>query len=235
MTPINSQGKSQPQTLNIDALMQCTWLLVVELRQGATVPDMARLMELGASQVAFVRQKLQHAGISQRTIDHISLAQCALLDETVLNCVNDLGHSSWAGEPLQARFFNRHQAGVSLYEDMRDVLREPAPDPQVLVMFQRVLALGFQGQYRDQTAPERAQLLAALNERAPPLVLERALPAQRGQGPHGFARGWLRTPLLHALAGGLLLLATWYSMDRQLGVLLQTLLLPLLPTLPGQV
>jgi type VI secretion system protein ImpK len=199
------------------------------------VPDMARLTELGASQVAFVRQKLQHAGISQRTIDHISLAQCALLDETVLNCVNDQGHSSWAGEPLQARFFKRHQAGVSLYEDMREVLREPASDPQVLAMFQRVLALGFHGQYSGQNAPERTQLLAALNEQVPPLVLERALPTQRGTGRQGFARGWLRAPLLHALTGGLLLLATWYSMDRQLGVLLQTLLLPLLPILPGQV
>ena len=62
------------------------------------------------------------------------------LDETVLTFAQKDDQAAWA-KPLQAEFFNHHQAGEFLYEDMQAVLGDPAPDRQVLTVFQRVLML----------------------------------------------------------------------------------------------
>ena len=80
--------------VDIDALLQDTYLLVVELRQGASVPRSQDLSQLCVEQVEHVRQQLKAAGLSQRSIDHISHAQCALLDETVLTCAEGDAHAS---------------------------------------------------------------------------------------------------------------------------------------------
>ena len=161
---LNTSKKHTAAAVDIDALLQDSFLLVVQLRQGASAHNGKQLKALCVKQVEYVSHSLKEAGLNQRSIDHISHAQCALLDETMLNCVKDDAgaHAQWASEPLQAKFFNRHQAGEFLYEDMREVLREPAPDLQVLTAFQRVLMLGFQGRYRNANDPERLQLAALL-------------------------------------------------------------------------
>ncbi|MNK85848.1 hypothetical protein D3C87_1057430 [compost metagenome] len=210
--------------VDIDALLQDSYLLVVELRQGASAQNSDAVKALCVQQVERVRQSLEEAGLAQRSIDHISHAQCALLDETMLTLTLDKAHANWASEPLQTKFFNRHQAGVFLYEDMREVLREPAPDPLVLTAFQRVLTLGFKGRYADIDDPEREQLLTALNERVAPLKLHR-----RSTATVSGSRGMtlfpgVRSPLVNTLAVGLLLVVLWYGLDQWLGGLAATLL-----------
>jgi type VI secretion system protein ImpK len=211
-------------TVDIDALLQDSYLLVVELRQGASAQNSDEVKALCVQQVERVRQSLEEAGLAQRSIDHISHAQCALLDETMLNLTHDDAHSRWASEPLQTRFFNRHQAGVFLYEDMREVLREPAADPLVLTAFQRVLTLGFKGRYADINDPEREQLLAALNDRVAPLPLHRRSTATLSGGQGMTRLPQLRSPLVNAVAAGLLLVGVWYALDQWLGGLVATLL-----------
>jgi len=76
-TPSNAQTAA---AVDIDALLQDTYLLVVELRQGASVQPGRELGELCVEQVEQTRQRLELAGLSPRSIDHISHAQCALLD-----------------------------------------------------------------------------------------------------------------------------------------------------------
>jgi type VI secretion system protein ImpK len=219
--------KQTATAVDIDALLQDSYLLVVELRQGASAQNSHDLSQRCAEQIEHVRERLKHAGLSQRSIDHISHAQCALLDETVLNCAKDDAHALWASEPLQARFFSRHQAGEFLYEDMREVLREPAPDRHVLTAFQRVLMLGFQGRYHDMNDPEREQLLAALNAQVAPLELSHGLTTQAGVGRRIVSLHGLRSPLAHVLSAGLLLVGVWWGLDHLLGAVIATLL-------PGQ-
>jgi type VI secretion system protein ImpK len=206
--------------LDIDSLLHNSYLLVVELRQGASAQNSEQLWKLCAEQIEQVRQQLKEAGLSRRSIEHISHAQCALLDETLLSCAQKEAHAQWASEPLQAKFFSRHQAGESLYEDMREVLREPAPDQQVLTVFQRVLMLGFQGRYRDVNDPERAQLLEALNAQVAPLDINQTLPTQARDRIRWLPA--LRSPLAHAVAVGLLLLGVWWGLDHLLGGVIST-------------
>lgn len=209
--------------VDIDTLLQDSYLLVVELLHGTPVHSSEQLGVLCIQQIEYVRQQLEQAGLSQRSIDHISHAQCALLDETVLGHAKGVDHTKWANEPLQARFFNRHQAGEFLYEDMREMLREPAPDLHVLTAFQRVLMLGFKGRYRDLQDPEREQLVTALNARVAPLQLSQTLVAQSETSRHGATLAWLRYPLAHVVAAGLLLAAVWWGLDLMLGGLVATL------------
>jgi type VI secretion system protein ImpK len=199
--------------VDIDSLLQDSYLLVVELHQGASAQDTDKLITLCVQQVEQVRRLLKEAGLSQRSIDHISHAQCALLDETVLTCAKDDAHAKWAAEPLQARFFNRHQAGEFLFDDMREVLREPAPDIHVLTAFQRILVLGFQGRFRDMDDPERERLLAALNEQVAPLKPGRTFATQMSADQRMSEFLWSHSPLLNALAVGLLLAGVWFGLD----------------------
>lgn len=210
--------------VDIDELLQDTYLLVVELRQGASVSESAALSQLCVEQVEYVRQQLKLAGLSQRNIDHISHAQCALLDETVLTCTEGDAHADWASEPLQTKFFSRHQAGEFLYEEMREVLREPAPNRQVLTAFQRVLMLGFRGRYRDLGDPERERLLVALSAQITPLSISQSLVTQPAGGGWVASMDWLRSPLIHVMAAGLLLAATWWGLDHLLSGALASLL-----------
>lgn len=216
-------NKQLASAVAIDALLQDSYLLVVELRQKATIDNSKPFVALCTQQVEYVRQQLELAGLSQRSIDHISHAQCALLDETVLGCTGDTDHASWASEPLQAKFFNRHQAGEFLYEDMREVLRETAPDLHVLTAFHRVLMLGFQGRYRDINDPEREQLLATLSAQVAPFKPGQTIPTQVATGSRRATLPWPQSPLAQVLAAGLLLGATWWGLDHLLGGLVATL------------
>lgn len=222
MNPIESK-ETAAATVDIDSLLQDSYLLVVELLHGAPVKSSEQLTASCIKQVEYVRRQLEQAGLSQRSIDHICHAQCALLDETVLGCAQGEDHAKWANEPLQARFFNRHQAGEFLYEDMREVLREPAPDPLVLTAFQRVLMLGFKGRYRDLKDPEREQLLAALNACVGPLKLGQTIVTQGKRSSQNAMLVWLRYPLVQGLAAGMLVATVWWGLDQLLSDLIATL------------
>ena len=220
---LNPSSDPTSMSVDIDALLQDSYLLVVELRQGACALNTDKLSALCIKQIELVRRLLKEAGLSSRSIDHISHAQCALLDETVLGRGKDEDHAKWARKPLQARFFNRHQAGEFLYEDMREVLREPSADQHVLTAFHRVLMLGFQGRYRDANDPEREQLVVALAARVAPLKLSHTLPTHVNVGRRMKAFYWLRSPLAHVLAASLLLVGVWWGLDHLLNGVIASL------------
>jgi len=140
---------------------------VVELRQGTTVRHGMELYRHCQRQVELVRERLKDAGFSRESVEHITYAQCALLDETVLSRGGmDDGQAIWMKDPLQSHFFNTLQAGELLYERMKQVLQEPAPAQAVLTCFHRVLLLGFRGRYQDPAAPERCAAGNGGTERA---------------------------------------------------------------------
>ena len=209
------------QVLDVDQLLQDSYLLVVELQQGTALLDVARLRDLFVGQIEDVRRQLDDAGMSQADIDRISHAQCALLDETVLRWAQGEAHVRWASEPLQARFFSRHQAGEFLYEEMREQLRQPSANLQVLTVYQRVLMLGFCGRYRDVEAPEREQLLVQLNEQVDPMAPGHGLPTQ-SRPTAGFRVG--DSLLINGIVMMTVLLTAWWGLNQYLGGMVGRLL-----------
>ncbi|WP_060510922.1 type VI secretion system protein TssL, short form [Pseudomonas sp. NBRC 111124] len=218
-TQMNAAAK-----VDIDALMQDTYLLVVELRHGTEAHSSPQLWSRCVADVEHVRAMLQERGLDRRSIDLISHAQCALLDETVLACAEGRAHEDWAMETLQAKFFGSHQAGESLYEDMRTALREASVHPHVLTVFHRVLMLGFLGRYREVNHPERQQLLTAISAEVPPLVTSQSLVIRLGTGPRMPMWHWLCSPLVHIVMAAALLVGAWWGLDNALDEAVASLL-----------
>lgn len=218
-----TQALAKAPIVAIDALLQDSYLLVVALQQKAAPKDGEELWTHCVAHVEQCRSRLIDAGVSQRAVNQIGYAQCALLDETVLRNASTQAHAIWAAKPLQAHFFNRHQAGEQLYEDMREALAEPAPDRRVLTCYQRVLMLGFLGRYRTENAAEREQLLTALGEQVEPFAAAGATPllvSARG----GRWRRWLSLPWLQLTAAAVLLAGLWLVLHRVLGDTVTSLL-----------
>ena len=189
--------------IDIDSLMAETWLTVAQLRHGGEVSDGPALYAACKGQVDSVREALERAGYDGESIEHITYAQCALLDETVLNrkpaeplhasgrsdvasvapsasaeapdmaptVTQDAAQKAWRSAPLQTVYFGTLRAGGALYDRIAEVLRQPAPEQAVLICYQRVLALGFQGQYSLSGVGQshRDEVIAVLNERVPAL------------------------------------------------------------------
>lgn len=201
----------------VDSLLQDSYLLVVELRLGGSANNRIDIWPRCVQQVEVARQRLQQSGLDERSVDAICLALCALVDETLLKRFDGESHGDWAGEPLQVKFFKNYEAGVSLFEDMRRVLNEPAADPHVLTGFHRVLALGFSGGLMEEAHPERLQLLTALEARVAPMGLDTRISTVVERHPRLGPPHWWSPMLSHGLAALLLLTALWWGLDLMLG------------------
>lgn len=211
-----SHEPSSTARINVDLIFQDTYLLVIELRHGRAMTNSKTLRETCIAQVEGARSALQEADMSPRSVDLIIHAQCALLDEAVFANVGDGVRQIWITESLQARFCGHHRAGEILHEQMREVLREPAPDMHVLTAFQRVMMLGFLGGYRSLDDEERLVLKNQLDALAGLRIDELGPTWIDARGPVRTFPWWLRSPLVHLAIAGLTLFAVWWFLNRSL-------------------
>ncbi|WP_432224249.1 type VI secretion system protein TssL, short form [Enterobacter wuhouensis] len=219
--------------IDIDELMAETWLTVTLLQQGATTPDGDVLYEKCSKHVESVREVLDRAGYDEASIEHISYAQCALLDEVVMSRTpsegNDIeaGQAAWRKAPLQARYFGSLHAGEALWDRIAEVLRQPAPNMAVLTCFHRVIALGFRGLYSMSSVSQsqREEVIKALVERVPPLDADISLVVRR-TGKHRYSL--LRSVWFWVAAAVVVTGIVWWGGH----LWLQSLLSEQLPELP---
>ncbi|MGK3141379.1 type VI secretion system protein TssL, short form [Pantoea sp. C2G6] len=169
------------QEIDIDQLMAETWLTVTMLKKGAVTHNGSALYDKCVKQVEQVREALERAGYDDASVAHISYAQCALLDETVMSrkaekpedgeeVSFDEGQAAWRRAPLQARFFGSLRAGEAIWDRIAEVLRQPSPNIAVLTCYHRMIALGFQGLYslKAVNQTQRDEVVSALSERVSP-------------------------------------------------------------------
>lgn len=159
--------------LNLDELMQNTWLQVICLRYRPVFEEGRgqALWQRCVADVERVQNALSEAGVSLESRHDILLAQCALLDEVVKGRgIQDDACLQWYHLPLQGHFLQTMDAGETLCERMQQVLAQPQADMLVLTCFHRVMILGFIGGYSSQDAPARKQLINALSERVAPFT-----------------------------------------------------------------
>ena len=223
--------RSSAASIDIDALLQDTWLQVISLRHGPTFQDGEgrTLWERCIADVERVQRELKASELDEVSCQHILTAQCALLDETVKGRgVEDDACVQWYDIPLQGHFLGTMDAGDTLCDRMRDVLREPAPDHAVVTCFQRVMMLGFLGSFRSLNDPERQKLINALSEHVTPFSYPQTHPvlveSPTGRGMGGWLASW---PVRIGLSV-VVVAALWWGLDHWLD---QTLL----ALLPGAV
>lgn len=214
-------------SIDIDALLQDTWLQVISLRHGPTFQDGEGriLWERCIADVERVQRELKASELDETSCQHILTAQCALLDEAVKGRgVEDDACVQWYDIPLQGHFLGTMDAGDTLCDRMRAVLREPAPDHAVVTCFQRVMVLGFLGSFRSLNDPARQKLVNALNEHVTPFSYPQTQPvlaeSRAGRGMGGWLASW---PVRIGLS--VVVVATlWWGLSHWLDQTLLTLL-----------
>ncbi|HGN0867561.1 type VI secretion system protein ImpK [Providencia alcalifaciens] len=203
----------------IDMIFAQTWLMVCQLHQGTAITQGDSFYRRVCQLIDETRQKLLEHGYPESAIEHMQYAQCALIDESVMNRQQqDDGYNTWIQSPLQARYFNTLEAGDKLWDRLRSILNETAPNPDVLLCFHRVLTLGFVGKFRQKEAPERERIVAQLNVQLPDYLITSELPLVvkpklRFSRRRLYWFGWI---------GGILVLAAmWWGFSASLEHLLQ--------------
>ena len=214
-------------SVDIDALLQDTWLQVISLRHG---PQFQKgegriLCERCIADVERVQRELKASELDEASCEHILTAQCALLDEAVKGRgVEDDACVQWYDIPLQGHFLGTMDAGDTLCDRMRNVLREPAPDNAVLTCFQRVMMLGFMGSFRSLNDPERQKLVSALSEHVAPFSYPQTHPVLAESRAGWGMGGWLTSWPARIGLSVIVLAALWWGLNRWLDQMLLTLL-----------
>lgn len=214
-------------SVDIDALLQECWLQVISLRHGPAFEEGEGriLWERCVADVERVQQILKQSDIDEASCQHILTAQCALLDEAVKGRgMQDDACVQWYDIPLQGRFLGTMDAGDTLCDRMRDVLREPAPEPAVVTCFHRLMMLGFLGSFTSLDDPARQKLVSALSERAAPFSYPQAQPVLAQSRTGRSLGGWLSSWPARIGLSVFTLVALWWGLNRWLEQMLATLL-----------
>ena len=214
-------------SIDIDSLLQDTWLQVISLRHGPQFQDGEgrMLWERCIADVERVQGELKASELDEASCQHILTAQCALLDEAVKSRgVEDDACVQWYDIPLQGHFLGTMDAGDTLCDRMRHVLRDQAPDHAVVTCFQRVMMLGFLGSFRSLNDPARQKLVKALSEHVTPFRYPQTYPilaeSRAGRGMSDWLASW---PVRIGLSV-VVVAALWWGLDRWLDHMLLTLL-----------
>ena len=198
----------------IEQIFYPGWLMASQLRGGQEVRDGEGLYRRACRLVQEARKSLSDAGSRDSSQEHMVYALCALLDESVLNRgTSDDGYLAWRRDPLQAHFFGTLNAGEVLWERIRNLLKESAPDMAVLTCMYRTLQLGFVGQYRAQNDERREDVVRALGERVPAFTLAQDAPIVARVSS---LRSGRRLYWLSWIIGAAVLAALWYFFSSSL-------------------
>lgn len=198
----------------IDEIFYPCWLMVSQLRNGQEITDGEALYRQACGWMDNAREALTRAGFSKASCEHMLYTQCALLDESVMNRQKqDSGYSKWLKDPLQARYFNTLNAGEELWERIRTVLQEPAPDTAVLTCFYRALTLGFVGRYREQGDERREDVVRKLSQLVPAFAQAQATPVVSRSSR---LRSGRKTYWFSWVLGVAILVALWFGLSTTL-------------------
>lgn len=124
---MNARKYGTAASIDIDALLQNSWLQVISLRHGPRFQEGEGriLWERCVADIERVQHALKEAELDDASCEHILTALCALLDEAVKGRgVEDDACVQWYDIPLQGYFFGTMDAGDTLCNRMRDVLRD---------------------------------------------------------------------------------------------------------------
>ena len=118
-----------------------------------------------------------------------------------------------SGPGNQYRIVGTLNAGEELWERIRTVLQEPAPDTAVLTCFYRALTLGFVGRYREQGDERREDVVRKLGQLVPPFASPQETPVVSRSAR---LRAGRKTYWLSWALGAGILVALWFFLSTTL-------------------
>ncbi|HKX27525.1 MAG TPA: type IVB secretion system protein IcmH/DotU [Blastocatellia bacterium] len=119
--------------------------LVMRIRARMTAPsdEMRRTLE---RLIKELEEKGAQRGYKERQLHDAKFALTALIDETVLAGGGAM-REQWERYPLQLEYFKEALAGNKFFERLDGLMKEGAPQADVIEIYYLCLLLGFKGKY----------------------------------------------------------------------------------------
>ncbi|WP_028225445.1 DotU family type IV/VI secretion system protein [Paraburkholderia ferrariae] len=216
-----SPGAGRVNGSGMRDLLRDTALLVTSIGSGGTIPDAAKFRERCRQLIQHFSDALERRGYPDDIRNEALLAQCGVLDETVLRHLPAESRASWELTPLQVERFRIHDAGEQVMARIEARLRETPAHADLLECYAAILGMGFRGRYARDGQARLAELGAALDARLATLRPSAGRPFMTDHAAHRFS-DWLYRLSPWAMAGLACLAAaavwgTWsVTLDTQL-------------------
>ncbi|MFG6654895.1 DotU family type IV/VI secretion system protein [Scandinavium sp. M-37] len=198
----------------IDALFQDTFLFVMAVRHDKQLVRDEAFYRRGCVLVEELKARLTAMKAPDDLISHVQYAQCGVIDYTVFDSATDNENAVWWRAPLEGAYLGTLRAGEVIPDNLRRLLREPAPDMRLLVLYQRIYALGY-GHNLPGYADERRQAVESLDALVPAPELPPSSPVIVEHRP-GVRRGLLRSRLFHVALLGVMVAGLYCGLSYSL-------------------
>ncbi|AIO30981.1 type IV/VI secretion system, DotU family domain protein [Burkholderia cenocepacia] len=161
--PDSLTGADSTPSHGMRDLLRDTALLVTTLGTGGTTKDADELRNRCRQLIEHFSEALKRRGYPDDVRREALIAQCGLLDETVLRALPAEMRAGWELKPLQVEQFNLHDAGESVFDRLEARMRETPPRVDLLECYAAILGMGFVGRYARESEVPRSALIARLN------------------------------------------------------------------------
>ncbi|MFM7201053.1 MAG: DotU family type IV/VI secretion system protein [Myxococcota bacterium] len=135
------------------------YLMAARFLEGHVKPTQVRNLRAAAENgIKKTREQLFRAGIPEEWVNEVQLPVVGLLDESARRCPTPGVADQW--QSLQYPLYGHELVGRISFEHLEKLRNDPETPVEVVEVYMRVLALGYQGQY----SPHRLDDLKILNE-----------------------------------------------------------------------
>ncbi|MDD1607155.1 MAG: type IVB secretion system protein IcmH/DotU [Methylococcaceae bacterium] len=148
-TKIPDELTSYPSNNPLTSSAQSLLLMVVQLRNTRSHPDIAGLRQSVINEIKLFETKINQQGVSAEQHQAARYALCALFDETVLNTTWGC-NSLWGTQSLLITFHKEAWGGEKFFLILKHCLQQAQAQLPLLELLYFCLCLGFEGKYRIQ-------------------------------------------------------------------------------------
>jgi type VI secretion system protein ImpK len=120
--------------------------IIMKIRAGLLTPSGDLRREIKAVLNQF-EQRATALGCKAESVQAVKFALTAFIDETVLTADFPL-RDAWEKHPLQLEYFGEHLAGVTFFNRLDEMLKNPDSDLDVVEAYYLCLLLGYEGKHK---------------------------------------------------------------------------------------
>jgi len=143
----SSHPRSRAQSDNdLVSLATPVFEIIMQIRAGLVTPSTNTRREIDGM-LKQMEQRGEALGYKAESVQAVKFALAAFVDETVLTADFPL-RDAWAKYPLQLEYFREQLAGVTFFNRLDEMLKNPESDPDVVEAYYMCLLLGYEGKHK---------------------------------------------------------------------------------------
>lgn len=159
--PAYNRNRAQPDN-DFVGLATPVLEVIMKVKAGLIIPSTSLRRE-----IAELLKQMEHRGetlrCNPRAVQAVKFALTAFVDETVLTADFPL-RDAWERHPLQLEYFGEHLAGVTFFNRLEEMLKDPESDPGVVEVYYVCLLLGYEGKHKKYYLEQLRAVIEAVAE-----------------------------------------------------------------------